>query len=216
MASGGRLRRASRGKRLRRSERHLGAQGLGSGLSRIWTLRRQVAPWDRRAQIDGNSDSAIGSPDHPDTSGSATTVPRHIGAHNDDRDIAVAHAPRPKCVPNNPAPGVTSARVISRRRDGTRHRSAGVKSSMSCIPCPNAKRTAMPSVRPLHVPRVERRVDRLRASVRCLQCEGLGCPTTATARLGVDALAEPVTTPRSRLTPVWARSGSTIATPATQ
>ena len=41
-----------------------------------------------------------------------------------------------------------------------------------------------------------------------------GWPTTATARLGVDALAEPVTTPRSRPTSAWARSGSTTATHA--
>ena len=103
---------------------------------------------------------------------------------------------RPHCTPDSPA--VTSARARSRRRGGTGYRAAGVKFSMSCMPCSNAERTAMPAVQPLHLPLVERRVDRLRRErVRPAERRA-GWPTTATARLGVDALVEHVTTPRAQ------------------
>ena len=62
----------------------------------------------------------------------------------------------------------------------------------------------MPAVQPLHLPRVERRLDRLGAA--CTSCGAKGwLADDGDHRPDVDVSAAPVTTPRSRRTPALAR-----------
>ena len=76
-----------------------------------------------------------------------------------------------------------------------------VKSSMSCVPCPHAERKAMPAVQPIHVPRGPT-AHRTTSPERARPAERrAGWPTMATARLAVDALVEPVTTPAQNVRP---------------
>ena len=100
----------------------------------------------------------------------------HIGLHlllgqlpRVESGWGTAHSnstPTPNCVPDDP-PSLSPPPVFS-----------GVTAPGS----PNAERKAMPAVEPPHVPRVERCVDRLRASVHSLRSEGHASGLLASAK----------------------------------